>query len=97
MSDPNDSTSTGDGASLSSTFLEVCAKVQTNDLSILPEAGKPFWIKPLTEKEHIELADALMENNSVAYLGLKTEKYSKSSAEAMTKYLRTSKRLQHFR
>jgi hypothetical protein len=40
----------------------------------------------------MELADALLENTSVTYLRLETE--TKSSAEAMAKYLRTSKCLQ---
>jgi hypothetical protein len=98
MSDPNDSTSTDDGVPLSSTFLDFCAKVRNNDLSILPEHGKPFKIcHLLSEKEGTELADALLENNSVTYLQLETKKYTKSSAEAMAKYVRTSKRLQHIR
>jgi hypothetical protein len=42
----------------------------------------------------MELADALLENTSVTYLALKTENYTKSSAEAMAKYVRTSKHLQ---
>jgi hypothetical protein len=45
----------------------------------------------------MELADALLENNSVRYLELKTERYNKSSAEAMAMFLRTSKRLQQVR
>jgi Leucine-rich repeat (LRR) protein len=97
MSGPNDSTSTGDAVPLSSTFLEFCAKVRGNDRSILPELGKPFRIRDLSEKEVIELADALQENNSVAYLELETKKYTKSSAEAMAKYVRTSKCLQRIR
>jgi Ran GTPase-activating protein (RanGAP) involved in mRNA processing and transport len=93
MSDPNDSTSTDDVA-LSSTFLEFCAKVRNNDPSILPEPGEPFNIRQLGEKEDMELADALLENTNVTYLELETGKYTKSSAEAMVKYVRTSKRLQ---
>jgi hypothetical protein len=65
MSDRNDSTSTGDGTSRSSMFLELCVKVRNNDPSILPALGKPFKIRLLTEKEHMELADALLENSSV--------------------------------
>jgi hypothetical protein len=43
MSDPNSSTSTGDGVSLSSTFLEFCAKVRKDDPSILPKyPDEPF-------------------------------------------------------
>ena len=94
MRDPNDSTSTGDGVSLSSTFLEFCANVRTNDPSILPELGKPFKIRRLSEKEHIELADALLENTNVTYLKLRMEKYTKSSVEAMAKYIQTRKQLQ---
>jgi hypothetical protein len=101
MSDPNGSTLTGtiDGgrAFLSSTFLECCVKVRNNDPSILPVPGDPFKIRHLSEKEGIELADALLENTSVTYLGLETAKYTKSSAEAMAKYVRTSKHLQHIR
>jgi hypothetical protein len=94
MSDPNDSASTGDGVPLSSAFLEFCAKVRKDDPSILPEIGKPFKIRHLSEKEDMELADALLENNSVTYLELgTTTMYTKSSAEAMAKYVRTSKRL----
>jgi hypothetical protein len=95
MSDPHDSTSTGNGASLSSTFLEFCSKVRNNDTSILPELGEPFCIRrDLNENEDMELADALMKNNSVAFLKLETEKYTKRTAEAMVKYVRTSRRLQ---
>jgi Leucine-rich repeat (LRR) protein len=42
----------------------------------------------------MEVADALLENNSVTYIELRTAKYTKSSAQAMAKYVRTSKRLQ---
>jgi hypothetical protein len=59
MSASNDSTNTGDGVSLSPEFLDVLVKVRTNDPSILPELGEPFKIRPLSEKEHIELADHL--------------------------------------
>jgi hypothetical protein len=45
----------------------------------------------------MELADALLENNSITNLELMTEKYTKSSAEAMAKYVRTSQRLQRIR
>jgi hypothetical protein len=96
MSDLNDSASTGDGVSFSSAFLELCAKVRKNDSSILPEPGKPFRIScHLSEKEDMELADALLENTNVTYLQLRTEKSTTSSAEAMSKYIRTSKHLQH--
>jgi hypothetical protein len=95
MSDPNDSASTGDGVPLSSNFLEFCVKVRNNDPSILPEGDEPFNIRDLSEREGLELADALLENNNVTYLELKTKKYTKSSAEAMAKYMRTSKHLQH--
>jgi hypothetical protein len=96
MSDPNDSTSTGDGDSvpLSSIFLEFCAKVRNNDPSILPEPGDPLRIRHLAENEQLELADALLESTNVTYLDLKTNDYTKSSAEAMAEYVRTSKRLQ---
>jgi Ran GTPase-activating protein (RanGAP) involved in mRNA processing and transport len=97
MSDPNDSTSTGDGVPLSSTFLEFCVKVRKDDPSILPELGKPFQIRVLSEREGLEVADALLENNSVTYLEFGTGKYTKSFLEAMAKYARTSNRLQHIR
>jgi hypothetical protein len=96
MSVSSDFTLTGtidDGrALLSSTFLEFCAKVRGNDLSILPAAGKPLRIRHLSEK--VELADALLENNSVTYLELEARNFTKSSAEAMAKYVRISRRLQ---
>jgi hypothetical protein len=79
---------------LSSTFLEFCVKVRNNDPSILPELGKPFNIRRICEREYMELADALLENTSVTYQQLMMKNYTKSSAEAMAKYVRTSKRLQ---
>jgi Ran GTPase-activating protein (RanGAP) involved in mRNA processing and transport len=98
MSNPNDSTARGtidDGrALLSLIFLEFCTKVRNNDISILPDPGKPFSIRNFSEKEDIELADVLLENSSVTYLDLKTNDYTKSSAEAMAEYVSTSKRLQ---
>jgi hypothetical protein len=99
MSDPNDSTLVtgtidGDGVSLSSTFLEFCAKVRNSDPSILPKAGNPFRIDQLSERKQIKLADALLENNSVTYLKLYAKKYTKDSAVAIAKYIRTSERLQ---
>jgi hypothetical protein len=94
MSDPNDSTSI---ALLSSTFLECCAQVRNSDPSILPLPGHSFMIRRLSEKEDIELADALLENTSVTYLQLATENYTKISAEAMAKYVRSSKHLQRIR
>jgi hypothetical protein len=45
----------------------------------------------------MELADALLENNSVIYLEVETKRYTKSSAEALAKYVRTSKRLQRMK
>jgi hypothetical protein len=72
MSVSNDSTLTGtidDGrAFLSSTFLDFCAKVRKDDPTVLPELGKPFKIRLLSEREHTELANALLENNSATYL-----------------------------
>jgi hypothetical protein len=68
MSDPNDSTSTGDGVPLSKTFLEFCAKVRKDDPTFLPELGEPLRFSPLSEKEHIELANALLENTNVTDL-----------------------------
>jgi Ran GTPase-activating protein (RanGAP) involved in mRNA processing and transport len=101
MSDPNDSTSISTvdvgRALLSPKFLDFCDKVRNNDRSILPEPGQPFGIGDLSEREDIELADALLENTNITFLKLETEKYTKSSAEAMAKYVRTSKRLQRIR
>jgi hypothetical protein len=94
MSDSNDSTSAGDCVSLSPEFLEFCAKVRNNDRSILPEPGEPLSIKSLSVKKGIELADALLKNTSITDLAMETREYTKSSAEAMTKYVRSSKRLQ---
>jgi hypothetical protein len=65
MSDPNDSASTGNDAPLSSEFLEFCAKVRKDDPSILPDLGKPFKIRHVSEKHDIELTDALLENTNV--------------------------------
>jgi hypothetical protein len=100
MSVLNDSTvlrTVEDGrALLSSAFLEFCVKVRNNDPSVLPDLAYdgPLSIRRLSEKEDIELADALLENTTVTYLQLKTDYHKKSSAEAMAKYVRTSKRLQ---
>jgi hypothetical protein len=93
MSDLNDSASTDNGDS----FVEFCAKVRNNDPSILPRVGEPFKIRHLSENEHIELADALLKNNSVTSLELGAYKYTKISAEAMAEYVRSSKRLQRIR
>jgi hypothetical protein len=96
LSDPNEFTSTGDDgtALLSSTFLDFCIKVRNNDPSILPDCGRAFVIRNLSEEEDMELADALLENKSVTYLELQAENYTESSAEAMAKYVRIGKRLQ---
>jgi Leucine-rich repeat (LRR) protein len=94
MNDPNDSTGTVDGPPLSSNFLEFCAKVRNSDPSVLPEHGQPLRISHLREKEVIELADALLENTNATNLFLGTSNYTKSSAKAMAKYVRTSKCLQ---
>jgi Ran GTPase-activating protein (RanGAP) involved in mRNA processing and transport len=82
----------------STIFLEFCAKVRNNDPSILPAVGMPLKIREdLSEREDIELASALLENTSVKYLQLEIGNYTKSSAEAMAKYVRTSKHLQRIR
>jgi Ran GTPase-activating protein (RanGAP) involved in mRNA processing and transport len=77
------------------TFLEFCVKVRKNDPSILPELGSPFKILSMCKRQHIELADALLENTSVTYLELESEHYTEFSAKKMAKYVRTSKHLQH--
>jgi hypothetical protein len=79
------------------TFLDFCVNVRNNNPSILPELGKPFKIRYTRETEAMELADALLENTSVTYLELEMEEYTNSFAEAMAKYVRTSKHLQHIR
>jgi Ran GTPase-activating protein (RanGAP) involved in mRNA processing and transport len=98
MSVSNDSpafvTTCNERTLLPSTFTDFCAKVRCNDPSILPEPSEPFRIRSLIEKEGIELADALLENINVTYLELETTMHTKSSAEAMAKYIRTSKHLQ---
>jgi hypothetical protein len=102
MSVSNGSTSTiveGSRALLPSTFLEFCAKVRKDDPSILPEPGEPLRIRhwQMSEKEQMEIADALLENTNVTDLELGTEKYTRRSAEAMAKYMRTSKSLECIR
>jgi hypothetical protein len=95
ISDDSDSVATGTGAvdgdsvPFSSAFLDFCGKVRNDDPSILPVSGMPFKIGFLREKEDMELADALLENSSIIYLELMIERYTKSSAEAMAKYIRT--------
>jgi Ran GTPase-activating protein (RanGAP) involved in mRNA processing and transport len=79
---------------VSSTFLDFCIKVRNNDPSILPESGEPFKIRYMREREGKELADALLENISVTYIEIDMNKYTRSAAEAMAKYVRNSKRLQ---
>jgi Leucine-rich repeat (LRR) protein len=76
------------------TFLEFCVKVRKNDPSILPELDRPFKILSMCERQHIQLADALLENTSVTYLELESEHYTEFSAKKMAKYVRTSKHLQ---
>jgi Ran GTPase-activating protein (RanGAP) involved in mRNA processing and transport len=95
MSVSSDSTSIDDG--VSSNFLEFCAKVRNNNHSIMPEPGEPIMIGHLSKKELMELADALLENTNVTFLELNTAKYTKSSAKAIAKYVRTSKHLQRIR
>jgi Ran GTPase-activating protein (RanGAP) involved in mRNA processing and transport len=97
MSHPNESTSTGEGAPLSLTFLEFCAKVRSNDPTILPSPGEPLRILNLSERESIELSEALLGNTSVTYIELDTAQFTKSTAEVMAKYVRSSKSLQHIR
>jgi hypothetical protein len=90
MSHPNDSTSTDDDIS----FLEFCGMVRNSDPSILPDPNEPFKIRRLSEREYNVFADALLENTNVTYLELETATYKRSSAEAMARYVRTSKHLQ---
>jgi Ran GTPase-activating protein (RanGAP) involved in mRNA processing and transport len=72
--------------------------IRNNDPSILPEPGKPFQIRYLSEEQDLELADALLQNTSVTDLELMDiASFTKSSAEAIAKYVRTSKRLQRIR
>jgi hypothetical protein len=81
-------------AVLSSTFLDFCVNVRQDDPSILPEPGQPFNIRCMSEREGIELADAFLENTSVTDLELQILTYTTVYAEAMAKYVRTSKYLQ---
>jgi hypothetical protein len=71
MSDPNDSTARStvdDGrTSLSSIFLDFCAKVRNNDPFILPEPDNPLRIRRLIERDVMEVADDLPENTNVTY------------------------------
>jgi hypothetical protein len=99
MSDPNDSARIANGVLLASaSFLKFCANVRNSDLSILSDPGEPFRIRNLlSEKQDIELAGALLESKSVTYLELETAMYTKSSAEAMAKYMNTSKRLRRIK
>ena len=66
MSVSNDSISTGtfddSRALLTSKFLDFCVKVRNNDPSILPELGKSFKFRELSEEKDIELSNALLEN-----------------------------------
>jgi hypothetical protein len=94
MSDLNESTSTSDDDTFLPGFLEFCGMVRKNDPSILPAPGHFLCIRHLSEKEDVELADALLENDGVEYLELGTAKYTKASAEAMAKYVRTSRCLE---
>jgi hypothetical protein len=73
----------------------VCAKVRSDDPSILPPPGEPLTIHTSSEKEYMKLADALLKNNSITYLELDTEEHTESSAEEIAEYVRTSKRLRH--
>jgi Ran GTPase-activating protein (RanGAP) involved in mRNA processing and transport len=79
------------------TFFEFCLKARNNDPSILPELcrpSRPFEIRHMFGREVIALATAFPENTS---LELETESLTKSSAEAIAKYVRTSKHLQRIR
>jgi Ran GTPase-activating protein (RanGAP) involved in mRNA processing and transport len=78
-------------------LLDFCDKVRNNDPSILPSVGTPFSVGLMREKNALKLADALLENTSVTYIKLQAETYTKRTAEAMAKYVRTSKRLQRIR
>jgi hypothetical protein len=51
----------------------------------------------VSEKEEMELAVALLENTTITYLELDTEKYTNRTAEAMAKYVHISKRSQRIR
>jgi hypothetical protein len=70
MSNPNYSTSTDDGVPRLTKFQEFCAKVRNSHPSILPDLGEPLRIghRRLTEKEDIELADALLQNTNITNL-----------------------------
>jgi hypothetical protein len=97
MSISNDSTAfvtiDDERALLPSILTDFCTKMRNNDPSILPEQSEPLRIGRLSEKEYMEFADALLENTNVTYLELRIVAYTKGSAKAMAKYMRTSKRL----
>jgi hypothetical protein len=76
------------------TFLEFCAKVRNRNNY---PSGKPLRIRTLSENEATKLADALLAGTNITYLELEMAKCTKYSAEAMAKYVRSSKCLQRLR
>jgi hypothetical protein len=78
-------------------FLEFCAQVRRDDPSFCQKLASLSGLNTTFKRERkdIELADALLENTNVTYLELRTAANTKCSTEAMAKYVRTSKRLQH--
>jgi Ran GTPase-activating protein (RanGAP) involved in mRNA processing and transport len=81
-----------DSAPISATFLGYCNQLRENDPTVLPRDNLPFKIGPrLSEREHIELADALTHNTRVQRIFMELDDYSERSAQAMAEYFRASK------
>jgi Ran GTPase-activating protein (RanGAP) involved in mRNA processing and transport len=83
-----------DSASTWQAFGMYCDQLRANDPTVVPGDNLPFKIRPcLSEKEHIELADALTQNTIVKRIFLDVDDFTERSAQAMAEYLRTSKNL----
>jgi Ran GTPase-activating protein (RanGAP) involved in mRNA processing and transport len=83
-----------DSASTSPTFREYCDKLRANDPTVLPRDNFPFKIGPLlSEREHIELADALTQNTLIERIFMELDDYTERSAKAMAEYFRASEGL----
>lgn len=84
--------------SVSSTFLQCCVRLRADDPTVLPRKGAPFVInRKLSERESIELTNALLQNTNIQSISLNVDHYTSKSAETMGKYLRGSKHLQRVR
>jgi hypothetical protein len=83
-------------ASLSPTFLSVCAKLRANDPSVLPGRNKYFEIRGGLSAGHIEIVEALTKNTTVLRLRLDLIDlcYSANAADVMGECIRSSMHLQ---